>query len=71
MTIFLSKTIKKHKEYIKHVKFVLQNYEIDARLHAKLEKCLYHQPQVEFLEYIISNEDLYMDQKRFKPSQIS
>jgi len=44
----------------------------DISMYAKLEKCEFHQPQVKFLEYyIISNEGLSMDQKKFKPSQIN
>jgi len=38
----------------------------DARLYAKVKKCVFHQLQVEFLEYIISNEGLLMDPKKIK-----
>jgi len=29
----------------------------DAKLYAKLQKCVFDQPQVEFLRYIISNKE--------------
>jgi hypothetical protein len=37
-----------------------------ASLYAKLEKCVFHQPQVEFFGYIISNEGLMMDPKKIQ-----
>jgi len=37
-----------------------------AGLYAKLEKCVFHQPQVEFLGYIISGEGLSMDPKKIQ-----
>ena len=57
-----SKNLKEHEE---HVKLVLQKLR-DARLCAKLEKCVFHQPKVEFLEYIISIEDLLIDPKKIE-----
>jgi hypothetical protein len=38
----------------------------DTRLFAKLEKCVFHQPQVEFLGYIISREGLSVDPKKIQ-----
>jgi hypothetical protein len=38
----------------------------DTSLYAKLEKYIFHQPQVEFLGYIISNEGLMMDPKKIQ-----
>jgi hypothetical protein len=38
----------------------------NADLYVKLEKCVFHQPQVEFLGYIISNEGLIMDPKKIQ-----
>jgi hypothetical protein len=35
-------------------------------LYAKLEKWVFHQPQVEFLGYIISGEGLSMDPKKIR-----
>jgi hypothetical protein len=35
-------------------------------LYAKLEKCIFHQPQVEFLGYIISREGLSMDPQKIR-----
>jgi len=32
---------------------MLQKVQV-SRLYAKLEKCVFHQPQVEFFEYLIS-----------------
>lgn len=58
--LIYSETIEEHKE---HVRLVLQKLR-DAGLYAKLEKCVFHQPQVEFLGYIISDKDLSMDPKK-------
>jgi hypothetical protein len=38
----------------------------DTGLYTKLEKCVFHQPQVELLVYIISNEGLMMDPKKIQ-----
>jgi hypothetical protein len=38
----------------------------DVSLYAKLEKCVYHQLQVKFLGYIISNEGLIVDPKKIQ-----
>jgi hypothetical protein len=35
-------------------------------LYAKLEKCEFHQLQVEFLGYVISNNGISMDPKKVK-----
>jgi hypothetical protein len=51
---------KNEKEHINHVRLVLEKLRIIG-LYAKLEKCVFHQPQVEFLGYIISGEGLSMD----------
>jgi len=51
--IFFNNT-EEHKE---HVKLVIQKLQ-DVELYAKLDKCVFHQPQVEFLRYIISTEGL-------------
>jgi hypothetical protein len=50
--LIFSKNLVEHEQY---VHLVLQKL-WDASLYAKLEKCVFHQPQVEFLGYIISNE---------------
>jgi hypothetical protein len=55
---------KNEKDHKKHVRMVLQKLH-DARLYAKLEKCVFHQPQVEFLGYIISR-GLSMDPKKIQ-----
>jgi len=53
------------EEHERHMKLVLQKLR-DARLYAKLEKCVFHQLQVEFLGYIISNKGLLMDLKKIQ-----
>jgi hypothetical protein len=58
--LIFSKNLEEHKQ---HVHLVLQKLR-DVGLYAKLEKCIFHQPQVEFLGYIISNEGLMMDPKK-------
>lgn len=59
--LIYSKKIE-HKEYVNSMLQKLQ----DAGLYAKLENCVFHQPQVEFLGYIISNEGLSMDQNKIQ-----
>jgi hypothetical protein len=49
----------------KHVQMVLQKLR-DTGLCAKLEKCVFHQSQVEFMDYIISREGLYVDPKKIQ-----
>jgi hypothetical protein len=51
---------KNEKKHINHVRLVLEKL-CTVGLYAKLEKCVFHQPQVEFLGYIISGEGLSMD----------
>jgi hypothetical protein len=53
------------EEHINHVRLVLEKLRT-ARLYAKLEKCVFHQPQVEFLGYIISGEGLSMDPQKIR-----
>ncbi len=60
--LIYSKNVEEHK---KHVKLVLQKLR-DYGLYAKLEKCVFHQPQVEFLGYIISNKGLLLDPKKIQ-----
>jgi hypothetical protein len=56
---------KNREEHEQHVRPMLQKLR-DAGLYTKLEKCVFHQPQVEFLGYIISNEGLIMDPKKIQ-----
>jgi hypothetical protein len=56
---------KNEKDHEKHVRMVLQKL-YDARLYAKLEKCVFYQPQVEFLGCIISEEGLSIDPKKIQ-----
>jgi hypothetical protein len=46
---------KNEKDHEKHVRMVLLKLH-NAGLYAKLDKCVFHQPRVEFLGYIISGE---------------
>ena len=55
-----SKNIEEHEI---HVRQVLQKLR-DAGLYAKMEKCVFHTTQVDFLGYIISNDGLIMDPKK-------
>ena len=54
---------KNEKDHEKHIRMILQKL-CNAGLYAKLEECIFHQPQVEFLGYIISREGLSMDPKK-------
>ena len=56
---------KNEVDHEKHVRLVLEKLR-NAGLYAKLEKCVFHQPQVEFLGYIISGEGLSMDPKKIQ-----
>ena len=56
---------KNEKDYKNHVRLVLEKLHSPG-LYAKLEKCIFHQPQVEFLGYIISGEGLSMDPKKIE-----
>ena len=56
---------KNEKDHENHVQLVLEKLR-SAGLYAKLEKCVFHQPQVEFLDYIISGEGLSMDPKKIE-----
>ena len=56
---------KNEKDHENHVRLVLEKL-CSAGLYAKLEKCVFHHPQVEFLGYIISGEDLSMDPKKIE-----
>ena len=60
--LIYSKDIKQHEE---HVRLVLDKL-CNAGLYAKLEKCNFHQSQVEFLGYIVSCNGISMDQKKIQ-----
>ena len=55
---------KNEKDHEKYVWMVLQKLH-DTRFYAKSEKCVFHQPQVEFMGYLISGKGLSMDSKKF------
>lgn len=48
---------------MQHVREVLQRL-IDNQLYAKIEKCEFHQTVISFLGYIISTEEVAMDDKK-------
>ena len=56
---------KNKKDHGNHVQLVLEKL-CTAGLYAKLEKCVFYQPEVKFLGYIISREDLSMHPKKFQ-----
>ena len=60
--LIYSKDIKQYEE---HVQLVLDKL-CNASLYTKLEKCNFHQSQVEFLRYIVSYDGISMDQKKIQ-----
>ena len=54
---------KNEKEHEKHVCLVLEKLR-EQGLYAKLEKCLFHQTEMEFLKFIATTEGLKMDPKK-------
>jgi hypothetical protein len=56
---------KNENDHEKHIRMVLQKLR-DFGFYAKFEKCIFHQPQVEFLDYIISEEGLSIDPKKIQ-----
>jgi len=47
------------------MKLILQKLQ-DVALYPKLDRCVFHQSQMEFLEYIIFNEILLIDPKKIQ-----
>ena len=56
---------KNPEDHEQHVRLVLQKLR-DSGLYAKLEKCMFHKPEVEFLGYIILGKGLSMDPKKIQ-----
>ena len=56
---------KNKKNHENHVQLVLEKLR-SVGLYAKLEKCVFHQPQVEFFCYIISEDGLSMNPKKIE-----
>ena len=56
---------KNEKDHKNHIRLVLEKL-CSAGLYAKLEKCIFYQPQIEFLGYIISGEGLSMEPKKIE-----
>ncbi len=50
-------------EHVGHVKLVLDRLK-QNNLFAKLEKCVFHAPSLEFLGYVISNKGISMDKNK-------
>eukprot|EP01018_Ginkgo_biloba_P018976 Gb_14609 [translate_table: standard] len=55
--IVYSKTMKEH---IQHLELMLQRL-VDNRLYAKISKCEFAKPSIEYLGHIISKDDIQMD----------
>lgn len=53
------------ENHIKHVRLVLKKL-LDNNLFAKLKKCEFHQPKVEFLGHILSGQGISTDPKKIK-----
>ena len=56
---------KNEEQHEHHVHFILDKFQ-EQRLYAKQEKCLFHQSMVEFLGYIVSDDGISMDEKKYK-----
>ena len=56
---------KNEEEHERHVRLVLENLR-QRGLYAKLEKCLFHQTSIEFLDYIILGKGIHMDKKKIQ-----
>ena len=56
---------KDEKDHKNHVQLVLKKL-CTAGLYAKLEKCVFYQPQIEFFDFIISGKGLSMDPKKIQ-----
>jgi hypothetical protein len=54
---------KNEEDHEKHVRIVLEKLR-ERGLYAKLEKCLFHQTEMEFLGFIATTEGLKMDPKK-------
>ena len=54
---------KNEEEHEKHVQLVLKKLR-ERGLYAKLEKCLFHQTEMEFLGFVATTEGLKMDSKK-------
>jgi len=54
---------KNIKDYERHVTLVLEKLQ-EVRLQTKLEKCEFHQYEMEFLGYIIFGDGIHMDPRK-------
>ena len=54
---------KNEEEHEKHVRLVLEKLR-ERGLYTKLEKCQFHQPEMEFLGFVATTEGLKMDPKK-------
>ncbi|GGS28213.1 hypothetical protein GCM10010252_78000 [Streptomyces aureoverticillatus] len=60
--LIYSKNVEKHEIHVRQVLQKLRN----AELYAKMEKCVFHTTQIDFLGYIISNNNLMMNSKKIQ-----
>ena len=56
---------KNEEDHKKHVKKVLKRLQ-EKNLYLKSEKCKFHKQQVEYLEHIITTEELEMNSEKIK-----
>src|SRR5436190_24036972 len=56
---------KNEEDHKKHVKEVLRRLQ-EKNLYLKSEKCKFHKQQVEYLEHIITTEELEMNSEKIK-----
>jgi hypothetical protein len=59
---------KTKEEHIQHVRLVLEKLRATG-LYAKLEKCRFSQPRVDFLGFVLAREGVSMDPSKLEPIQ--
>src|SRR5438034_11509809 len=53
------------EDHKKHIKKILRRFQ-EKNLYLKSEKCKFHKQQVEYLEHIITTEELEMNSKKIR-----
>ena len=53
------------EDHEKHVKEILRKLQ-EKKLYFKSEKCKFHKQQIEYLEYIVTTEELEMNSEKIK-----
>ena len=56
---------KTKKEHVQHVQKILKALQ-DANLRVKSEKSLFHAKEVQFLEFIVTSEELQMNSEKIQ-----